>query len=80
MSQLHRGSLVDGVDWVQLVADLAQAGMTQRQIAERCSVDQSTVSDLARGQTKRPSFEFGSALQKLHRVKCSRRRRAAARA
>jgi transcriptional regulator with XRE-family HTH domain len=53
------------MDWKQTLAQLAEAGLTQVQIAERCGVAQSTISALARGETRSPSFELGAALQKL---------------
>lgn len=53
------------MDWKLTLARLADAGLTQVQIAERCKVAQSTISALARGETKSPSFELGVALQKL---------------
>lgn len=53
------------MDWKQLLARLAAAKLTQVQIAEQCGVSQSTISDLARGATKSPSFELGSKLREL---------------
>lgn len=53
------------MDWKKLLSDLQAAGYTQTRIAERCEVSQSTVSDLARGATKQPSFDFGSRLLAL---------------
>ncbi len=50
------------MDWKKLVAELDAAGYTQAAIAARCGVAQSTVSDLARGATKSPSFDFGRKL------------------
>jgi transcriptional regulator with XRE-family HTH domain len=54
------------MDWKHTLARLTAAGLTQTVIAERCGgVAQSTISALARGETKSPSFELGAALQKL---------------
>ena len=66
--QLHRGALVD---WKKVIADLVGAGLSQQEIAAACGVNQSSVSDLARGVTAEPKFEFGSKLQSLHRLRCS---------
>lgn len=55
------------MDWKKLIAELTAAGVTQTQIAEACGVAQSSVSDLHRGATKSPSFEFGNKLASLHR-------------
>ncbi len=53
------------MDWKNLLARLAAAKLTQVQIAERCGVSQSTISDLARGATKSPGFELGMKLREL---------------
>lgn len=53
------------MDWKTLLADLDAAGFTQAAIAARCGVAQSTVSDLARGATKSPGFDFGQRLIEL---------------
>lgn len=58
------------MDWKKLLAELMEAGVLQTQIAAECGVSQSTVSDLHRGATKRPSFEFGDKLRALHAAKC----------
>jgi transcriptional regulator with XRE-family HTH domain len=64
------------MQWRQLIADLIEAGITQEQIAERCAVSQPTVSDLARGATKAPRFDFGTKLVELHRKTCRRKAKA----
>lgn len=64
------------MDWKKVIADLLDSGMTQVQIAAKCGVSQSSVSDLYRGASKKPSFEFGSKLMELHKPR--RRRQAAA--
>jgi transcriptional regulator with XRE-family HTH domain len=58
------------MDWKQLIADLMKAGVLQTQIASECGVSQGAVSDLHRGTTKRPNFEFGDKLRALHAAKC----------
>lgn len=54
------------MDWKRLIKELNDAGHTQVAIAERCEVSQSTVSDLARGASKSPSYQFGAALAAMH--------------
>ena len=54
------------MDWKKLLQDLTEIGQTQVQIAERCGAAQSTVSELARGRIKSPSFELGTKLVALH--------------
>jgi transcriptional regulator with XRE-family HTH domain len=53
------------MDWKGLIAELAEAGLTQVQVAAECGVAQSTISDLHRGETKSPSFELGQKLVAL---------------
>lgn len=54
------------MDWKKLIADLATAGVTQAEIAEKCGVAQASVSDLSTGKTKSPNFDFGSRLVAMH--------------
>lgn len=63
------------MDWKQLLKELDEAGMTQTQIAETCGTSQATVSDLARGVTKNPSFSIGAAVVELHKRAFMRQRR-----
>lgn len=53
------------MNWKEKMARLAEAGFTQMQIAEKCGVRQSSISAIARGVTKCPSFDLGTRLQKL---------------
>lgn len=66
------------MDWPNILKDLSERGLTQQQIAEKCGVAQGTVSDLARGESKNPSFSFGQALIDLHRATAAKKSRAAA--
>lgn len=59
------------MDWKKLIQDLLAAGMTQVQIASECGVAQSSVSDLYRGKSTKPSYEFGRRLDALHAQRCS---------
>jgi predicted XRE-type DNA-binding protein len=67
------------MNWPELLQDLRAADMTQAQIAAFVGVNQSSISDLARGLTKRPSFEIGERLSKLHK-RVQRRAKSKARA
>lgn len=58
------------MNWAQLISELASAGKTQGQIAEWCGIAQSTVSDLARGETKSPAYAIGVKLVELHKLVC----------
>jgi predicted XRE-type DNA-binding protein len=54
------------VDWTNLLRELTATGFTQKQIAERCGVAQSTISDLQRGASKEPSYQLGARLVAMH--------------
>jgi transcriptional regulator with XRE-family HTH domain len=55
------------MNWPELIKQLQARGLTQAELARRCGVAQSTVSDLSGGRTKSPSFELGAALVRLHK-------------
>lgn len=57
------------MDWKKLIAELAESGLTQSQIAEACGTTQSTVSDLARLDERGCTFELGSKLVALHKAR-----------
>ena len=49
-----------------LIAALQTRGnMTQPQIAAACECAQSTISDIATGKNKRPSYQIGKVLETL---------------
>jgi len=50
------------MDWKELIQKLIDRGMTQQQIAARCDVSQSAISELATGKATRPRFQTGMAL------------------
>lgn len=57
-------------DWGALISELLDNhGMSQPQIAAFCHCSQSTVSDLARGETKDPRHRIGEALRALRMLK-----------
>lgn len=56
-----------GMDWKKITADLAEAGCTQTEIATYLGISQASVSDIATGKTRRPSWEIGDALLRLHK-------------
>jgi predicted XRE-type DNA-binding protein len=69
-----------GMNWVETIALLKQAGYTQPEIAEACGCAQSTISDLATGKTTVCRFEIGDALKAMAakaRRKLARAERAA---
>jgi transcriptional regulator with XRE-family HTH domain len=66
------------MNWPELIQDLRAAPMTQAQIAVFVGVDQSTISDLARGRTSKPSFETADKLRALHKRVQRRKQKAEA--
>lgn len=61
------------MDWKRLLSDLTSAGLTQAEIALAVGVTQSSISDLARGTTTRPSFELGNKLVQFHARRMKRK-------
>lgn len=59
----------------QLISDLRAAGLRQSDIADSIGVTQCTVSRLANGLIGRFRYDIGENLAKLHRQRCSRRRK-----
>jgi len=65
------------MNWPELLSDLT-AEMTQAQIAAFVGVNQSSISDLARGRTSKPSFEIADKLRALHKRVQRRKQKAEA--
>lgn len=53
------------MDWPSLISELDALGMNQPQIAAACKCAQSSISALARGETKDPRHSIGEALREL---------------
>jgi predicted XRE-type DNA-binding protein len=58
------------MNWPKILSDLADAGLSQAEIARELRIQQPSVSDIANGKTKRPSWDVGNGLLKLHRKHC----------
>ena len=69
LTEYRRAVNVADMDWQSLIADLKARNFRQEDIASICNTKQSTVSDLARGATRQPSFALGQALIALHKSK-----------
>ena len=63
------------MNWKNIIADITRAGYTQAEIADFVGISQPSVCDIANGKTKRPAWEIGDGLIRLHR-KAARRMRA----
>ncbi|KUZ76913.1 helix-turn-helix domain-containing protein [Burkholderia ubonensis] len=58
------------MNWQTLVmrlTDREHGGMTQAKLAEVCKCGQRTISDLARGITKRPNADLGLSLLEIYK-------------
>jgi transcriptional regulator with XRE-family HTH domain len=53
------------MDWKSHIAELLGHGLTQQQIAAACGCRQSTISQLATGETKDPRYSIGESLRRL---------------
>lgn len=54
------------MDWKNTIAEIQRHGkLTQKEIAETVGCAQATISDLANGTTKQPSYALGVSLVDL---------------
>ncbi len=53
------------MDWKQIIAEIHRHGYKQAQIADKCHCAQSTISELASGNTENPSYALGERLTEL---------------
>jgi predicted transcriptional regulator len=65
------------MNWTSIILDLQNRGFTQTEIAALCGVSQASISDLATGKTRDPSFLLGETLLRVHRRKCKPKQAAA---
>lgn len=64
------------MDWKPIITDLEKAGLTQRQIADECDMEHSSlVSNLKNGVQRSCSYEIGCKLVALHQKTMRRQRR-----
>lgn len=63
--------------WTVLIRELQACGLTQEEIASKVGITQPSVSALAAGKVKQPSFDLGNKLLKLH-AKVTRKAKARA--
>jgi transcriptional regulator with XRE-family HTH domain len=55
------------INWPQIITAMLAAGLTQAEIAARCSCGQSTISELLRGATTDPRINLGLRVLALAR-------------
>lgn len=58
------------MNWKNIIGDLVRSGLTQKQLAEKAGLPQSSVSELIKGTQKTVKWEVGETLIALHRVHC----------
>lgn len=56
----------DDIDWRAVIADLRAKNWTQMEVAIECKCGQTTISDLATGLAKIPSYKVGRSLERLY--------------
>lgn len=59
------------VDWKKIIDELLERGLSEADIAARLraegvSISQASINRLKRGAIKRPNYDLGSALLRLH--------------
>jgi len=57
--------MLRSMQWKDYLSALAAKGVTQSQIAKEAGCGQSTISDLASGNTKEPRSSLGTALLRI---------------
>jgi len=67
------------MDWTNLLSELKEARVPQKEIAEFCGCSQSTISELSRGEIKEPAHSTGEKLIKFHARKLAAAKRRLAR-
>lgn len=56
------------MNWKIIIAEILLHGqLTQPNLAIQCGCGQATISDLASGKTKQPSYPLGKALITIHK-------------
>lgn len=63
----------DGFMWYELITEL-QSKFSEKQIADRVGLQQSSLNRLKNGRIKEPLYSKGAALVELHRKTFGRRR------
>ena len=54
------------MNWKKLIQELCASGMTQAEISTEVGLAQASISDIARGRTKAPSWDPGQKIIALH--------------
>ena len=68
------------MNWKNLITELSEMGVTQKEIAIACSVSQASISELKAGSIVEPRHSFGASLIALHAKHTKRKARLTARA
>jgi predicted XRE-type DNA-binding protein len=62
--------LIKPENWIKIIQDLLDVGMTQTEIGESVGLAQSSISDLYRGEKKSTEHANGENLKALHKERC----------
>ena len=67
LDRAYRIAYDPSMNWQKLISDIQAAGHSQGWIASELGIKQPSVSDIANGNTKNPTWAVGDKLVKLHR-------------
>ena len=67
VDRAYRITYDSSMNWQKLIYDIQAAGHSQGWIASELGIKQPSVSDIANGNTKNPTWAVGDKLVKLHR-------------
>lgn len=62
------------MDFKNLIKELTESGVTQKEIASFCGTVQGHISDLKVGRRICPNWIIGDKLIRLHKKKCKKRK------
>lgn len=71
---VSRGTSLD-IDWQRVVLNIRQAGMPVSQLAARIGMDDQTLRNYARGDSRNPRWLQAVALLDVHSDVCSQKHR-----
>ena len=67
LDRAYRIAYDSSMNWKKLISDIQAAGHSQGWIASELGIKQPSVSDIANGNTKNPTWVVGNNIVKLHR-------------
>lgn len=64
------------VEWMKLIDEIKDTGMTQAEVAEACQCSVGNLSDIRNGNVRNPAYPLGKCLVDLHAKKVVARKTA----